>query len=107
MNYWQECIEESFEEAGIVASKAQIEEVVSWVEGAHENHSLASGHDARHSGPSPLQREIEQLRRDLNTEKNKINCNECNGVGRITMHGPYHSGNSECHICRGVGRISP
>ena len=45
MNYWDECIAEAFEEAEIIATKNQIDTVVSWAEGAHENYGLATGND--------------------------------------------------------------
>ena len=41
MEYWVECIETAFEEAGIKATKEQIRMVASDVEGSHENYGMA------------------------------------------------------------------
>ena len=43
MDYWERCIKEAFEETGITATEAQTQIVIYWVEGAHENHSRATG----------------------------------------------------------------
>jgi len=43
--YWEECISEAFDEAGIAATSEQIKTVASWVEGAHENYGLDTGLD--------------------------------------------------------------
>ena len=45
MDYWKECIEEAFEDAGITATQDQIDTVISWAEGAHENYGQATGND--------------------------------------------------------------
>ena len=104
MNYWQECIEEAFEDAGITASPEQIQCVAGWVEGAHETHSMAHGYD-RISHPAVT--EASDLKRQLLREREKVPCRECNGsgyqVGRIPpegLEGLYE----DCHVCKGEGR---
>ena len=62
MEYWKECIEESFEDAGITATKEQIAVVVCWIEGAHENFGLATGRDAI---PNPMLVELEDAKREI------------------------------------------
>ena len=103
MNYWDECISEAFDDAGIKASKEQIETVVGWVEGAHENFSMAHGHDCI---LNPLSQENDQLKRELQKEREKVICGECGGRGRIISQGPVHSYDSECMKCRVDGRHS-
>ena len=44
-NYWEECISEALEDAGIEASSGQIDIIVDWVEGAFENYGMFSGSD--------------------------------------------------------------
>lgn len=102
MNYWESCIQEAFEDAGIDATKEQIETVTSWVEGAHENYGMAHGH---HAITNPLKTENEQLKRDLENERQKESCSECRGTGWITLSGPIHSSTSQCYKCHGNGRI--
>jgi len=58
MEYWEECISESFEDAGIVATEEQINIVASWIEGAHDNYGMAHGHDCI---PNPLVAENERM----------------------------------------------
>lgn len=104
MNYWEECISEAFEDAGITATKQQVDTVASWVEGAHDNYGMAHGHDCI---PSYSSIERDQLAEELKKEKSKITCPECSGSGSITTQGPYHSATSDCSKCRGEGRVLP
>jgi len=101
-NYWKICIEEALSESKITATQEQIDEVISWVEGAHENYDLQHGHECI---PNPLQLDNDSLRRELNIEKNKIHCETCNGRGRIIENMISHSSNTECWKCRGEGRL--
>lgn len=98
MDYWFECIAEAFEDAGIVATKEQINTVASWVKGAHDNYSQAHGYDCI---PNPLLLENEMLKKSLDREKSKVVCDECKGKGFIVIDGPYHSSTSYCHVCKG------
>lgn len=59
MDYWTECISEAMEDAGIAATKEQIDTVVTWVEGAHENYGMAFGHDCI---PNPLESDLKELK---------------------------------------------
>ena len=59
MDYWKECISEAFCDVGIKATDEQIENVVGWVEGAHENYGMATGQECI---PNPMQSEVEQLK---------------------------------------------
>ena len=45
MDYWTECVEEAFCDAGLEATKKQVDCVANWVEGAHENFGMATGQD--------------------------------------------------------------
>lgn len=67
MDYWTECISTALDEAGIVATKEQIEIIVGAVEGGHENYGMAHGYDCI---PSPLATELnEQKKRTADAEK--------------------------------------
>ncbi len=103
MDYWKECILEAFEDAGIDATDEQKDTVISWVEGAHENFSLGTGRDCI---PNPLAGELGRVERELQIERDKVICKECNGKGHIVSHGPCHSYHSDCSRCRGEGRHS-
>lgn len=102
MDYWKECIEIAFEDAGITATKEQIELVAGAVEGGHENYGMAFGHDCI---PNPLLHENKQLEKQLEKERNAEHCKTCNGVGRVTTYFGVRSSNSDCHKCNGKGKI--
>ena len=59
MDYWNECVSEAFEDAGITATDEQINTVAGWIEGAHDNYGMAFGHDAI---PNPKDAEVERLK---------------------------------------------
>lgn len=105
MNYWQECVAEALDDAGVAATKEQIATITSWVQGAHENYGMAHGHDAI---PNPLLEENARLGKALKDEQNKVTCKECNGKGSIvTSCGPTRSASSGCWKCKGEGRHLP
>ena len=43
--YWDECVSEALEDAGVSATDEQIKIIGSWVEGAHDNYGMATGDD--------------------------------------------------------------
>lgn len=68
MNYWEECIRESFEESGIGATKEQIDIVVSWVEGAHENYGVVVSPENERAGPGSRVAEIVNNRKVISVK---------------------------------------
>jgi len=102
MNYWGECIKEAFEDSKIIATEEQIRNVVGWVEGAHENYSIANGHDCI---PNPVNLENEKLKAELKKEQEKTICPECKGKGRIISYGGTYRFDSGCSNCKGTGFI--
>ena len=102
-DYWKVCIEEAFGDLKITATQEQIDNLIEWVEGGHENYGMMHGHDCI---PDPVEAELKETKRQLGIEVAKVHCEECNGQGRIISHGPCHSSNSECSKCRGEGRHS-
>lgn len=100
-DYWDECVTEAFEQAGLTATEEQIKIVAGDIQVSHENYGMAF-HSPQSDGG---QREIDHLTRELQAERDKRICYECNGKGRIITQGPCHSSDSECSNCRGEGRI--
>jgi len=49
MDYWKECIDIAFDEAGVEATGEQREFVAGAVEGGHENYGMAHGYDVQRS----------------------------------------------------------
>jgi len=107
MNYWNECIAEAFEDAGITATDEQINTVASWAEGAHDNYSMANGHDVI---GNPVETQAQEELRTLKAEAEKKRqwelstepCKECNTSGR-TRDG--WGRDQICLNCRGDGRV--
>lgn len=105
MNYWQECIETALDEAGIKATDSQIKEVVDCVEGAHENYSMAHGHDCIGSpSESRAERELRELKDEREKEETwrrttKI-CPDCIDGRQTDGWGREH----DCDMCNGKGR---
>ncbi len=69
MDYWLECISEAFDDAKITATEDQINTVQSWIEGAHDNYSTATGGDCI---PNPLKTEIKELTIEYEKKLGKI-----------------------------------
>lgn len=107
-DYWIESVESSLEEAGVTATKEQIENIASDMEISSEQQSMANGHDvATKNYHSTKDDEIANLEKMVVSEREKVICKECNGRGRIITQGPYHSSDSQCSKCRGYGRHDP
>ncbi len=86
-DYWTECIEASFEEAGIKATKEQIELVAGDVEVSSENYGMAHGHDAipnpRDADVDRVTKRLEQMKQELDQavfcyKKNVASRHRCN-----------------------------
>ncbi len=98
MSYWEECISEAMDEAGIIATEEQVKSIAEAAEGAHENYSMAFGHD---SGPNPLIQENKKLKEKLKDEYRKVRCERCKGLGSTAGFG----GADECFKCNGSGLV--
>lgn len=106
MDYWEECISEAFEDAGISATKEQLDTVVNWVDGAHENYGLATGLDVANANfISEEARELERLKKDIEkTNQWKLStkpCENCTTTGWVT---DGWGRDVQCFICSGEGR---
>lgn len=99
MDYWQEAVECALNAAGVIVTPEQLTQVVDSIKGSRDCESLAYA-----PVENPYPREIERLEKALKSERDKVICRECNGYGRITTQGPYHSSNTQCSKCRGDGR---
>ena len=68
MDYWEECIESAFNEAGITATQEQIKSVAADVAVSHENYGMAFGYDCI---PNPLLSEMQKLKQEIKQNKEK------------------------------------
>lgn len=104
-DYWTESVEASLAEAGVTATAKQIDVIAGGMEVSHEQFGMACGHDvASQNYQGAKDREIADLRKELREERDKVTCTDCKGRGSITIHGPCHSGTSQCYGCNGAGR---
>lgn len=101
-DYWTECIASSLEEHGVTATADQISAIAADVQIGHESHGMAYGHDVIGRG---ARTEADELRDELNREREKQPCDDCKGRGYIVERGPYHHFEHECSKCRGEGRV--
>ena len=86
MYYWKECISEALDDAGISATDEQIDIISSWVEGAHDNYSMAHGYDVIGSPyDSQAKRELEKLKKEKDDYDKWVNrtkpCKKCTTTG--------------------------
>lgn len=99
MDYWTECIEVAFDEAGINATDEQIQCVAGAVEGGAENYGMAFGHDAipnprdvdvdsRDKRIKELEGERDQM--ELNFKKNVAMRNNCD-VSDVSIEEDGHA----------------
>lgn len=106
MDYWKECIEAAFEDAGINASEEQIEICAGVVEGAHENYGMAFGYDSIGHVETDAERELKAMKKEKENremwEASTKPCRSClttgsvnDGWGRPTT----------CMDCDGKGRV--
>lgn len=103
--YWQEAVACALDEAGISASSEQIAEIAESMSNSADMRDQYLGYDiASANFVSNERSEVARLKKELEREKRKVICKECNGGGSITYDGPYHSSTSSCFKCNGEGR---
>lgn len=103
-DYWLECVTCACDEAGVVATAAQLRELAEAVQISHENYGMAF---YQPSSSDHYQPKIDKLKRELKIERSKEHCRECNGRGRIYTQGRYHGSDSQCPKCHGEGKRLP
>ncbi len=101
MDYWKECIAEALEEAKLEATKEQIDTIVSWVEGAHENYEMSHGYECI---ANPLEEELEAVKVELEIQNSRLPCPKCGGLG-IDRNTAAQRVPDSCWNCRGDGFI--
>lgn len=101
MNYWEECLSESFDINGLKATPEQIKAIAYDVQISHENFGMFHGHDCI---PNPLETEVETLKKALKKEQDKRVCEECKGRGVTHSYGCTFMSTSRCSNCDGEGK---
>ena len=108
MDYWKECIESAFDEAGISATEEAVKHVAECVEGAQEVHGEMTGEMITDINYEQSEQEaIRCIQRELKREKRKEPCEACSGLGQVKVFVPLVGGyvTEECPECRGKCRV--
>lgn len=111
--YWREAVMYAFE--GIdrfdvikAMTKEQLDEIGEALATSADNQSMAFGWDVASSNRSAeLRREEDDLRKELQRERNKVTCRECNGHGRLRYSAGPWAVDSPCDRCNSTGRHDP
>lgn len=107
-DYWTEHAEIAIDEAGLTATSDQIQTIAGVIESAHEFYGQSMGHDvASVNLRGEREREIQVLADEVERERNKVHCKQCDGKGWITSSYGFRSSTSQCWKCRGDGRHDP
>lgn len=106
--YWIECVSLGAEECGAKLTPEQIEFIAESVQGGHECYGMASGDDVASANRSAdIERERSDLKKELQRERAKVICRDCNGVGALTTRFGTMQSTSRCMRCDGYGRHDP
>ena len=100
LQYWKECLEDSFEEHKISATPEQIKGIASDIQASYENIGLVYP-----TPENPLISELLRVKQKLKKEMEKVVCKSCNGTGSITTYGGTLSATSPCWKCNGEGYL--
>jgi hypothetical protein len=100
--YWKEAILSALDESGIVIPIGKADDIARCLIISADQESMAFGTDVI---PNPQNREILELKKKLQREKEKTICRTCNGHGTITSSGGTFVSISACHKCNGSGFI--
>ena len=107
-DYWSECLSIAAEECALHLTPDQLECLVDSVKGGHENYSMASGDDVFSANLTASRaREISDLKKAVQREKDKMPCRQCGGRGTIHTFGGTMMSTSQCWKCHGEGRHDP
>ncbi len=102
LEYWEECLSQSFDEHGISATREQIAAIAIDIEAGRDCMSMAF-----HVPENPLARELKETQAALAHEQKLIFCETCRGTGRLTSYGGTFQSTSDCWKCRGKGKHLP
>lgn len=103
-DYWNDVVSEALEEAGVIATREQVETIASAVAMGHECYGQAHGH---HCIPNQSELDNKSLREQLKHEQSLVFCGECKGRGSVTENFGVRSSTSRCWKCNGHGKVKP
>ena len=109
-DYVQESIEISLNDMGIpnALTRGQIEQLAGDVASGLEHMSTAYGHSVASANSTAARKDAEaKLEKELQRERDKVHCKQCNGSGRTVTSYGTRSGDSQCWKCHGEGRHDP
>lgn len=106
--YWACIVDEVIPDAGVTLTPEQREEILENICAHAEMEGEASGRHVFDANLSASrQREIEDAKKALRFEEEKLTCGTCNGRGTTTTYGGTMQCTSRCYECNGDGRVHP
>lgn len=102
LEYWEECLSQSFEEHGVTATRAQIAAIAADVEAGRDCMGMAF-----HVPENPLAGELQKAQAALVHEQKLVFCDVCLGSGRERYNAGPWSINTQCWKCHGHGKHLP
>lgn len=106
--YWECIVDEVIPDAGVTLTKEQRDEILENIIAYASMESEATGRSVWDANLSASrQREIDDAKKALRFEEEKITCGTCNGHGTTTTYGGTFQSTSRCYECNGDGRVHP
>ncbi len=103
MNYWEESVRQALDDLNIKLSEQLIVELSEAMKISHEQYGMA--HPSPDSSIDIFQGRIKKLENELEEERQKRKCPQCDGIGFQRTDGPAHYSLFKCNLCNGSGRI--
>jgi len=101
LDYWRDCLAESFDEAGVTVTAEQLDLIAGNVDGASSEYGSYS-----YQPSDPMLGEISRLEKALKAERNKVGCGRCGGSGREQYYAGSWAVDTQCGSCHGEGKVA-
>jgi DnaJ-class molecular chaperone len=106
--YWACIVDEVIPDAGVTLTPEQREEILENILAHASMEGEATGRNIWDANLSASrQREIDDAKKALRHEEEKLICRSCNGRGTRTTYGGTMQCTSRCDECDGNGRVHP
>jgi DnaJ-class molecular chaperone len=106
--YWACIVDEVIPDAGVALTKEQRDEILENIIAYASMEGEATGRNIWDANLSASRQcEIDDAKKALRFEEEKIICRSCDGRGTITTYGGTMQCTSRCYECDGHGKVHP